>query len=85
VCERERERERLRETESKRESMYLPDKVEAEGHVSALLAGIFRDKESAEVDGCDSPHDRRQQLPLLQLLFSAAAPDLCVYKLHLKK
>jgi hypothetical protein len=79
------ERERLRETKSKRDSMYLPDKVEAEGHVNALLAGIFRDKESAEVDGCDSPHDRRQQLPLPQLLFSAAAPDLCVYKLHLKK
>jgi hypothetical protein len=60
--------------------MYLPDKVEAEGHVNALLADIFRDKESAEVDGCDYPRDRRQQLPPLQLLLLTS-----VYKLHLKK
>jgi hypothetical protein len=35
--------------------MYLPDKVEAEGHADVLLAGVFRDEESSEVDGCGPP------------------------------
>jgi hypothetical protein len=35
----------------------LLDKVEVEGHVYTLLAGIFKDEEPAEVDGCSSPCD----------------------------
>jgi hypothetical protein len=34
----------MRERKIYRESMYLPDKVEAEGHVDELLTGVFRDE-----------------------------------------